>query len=82
MEWEPVFILGVMGVTLLISTLRNVIDTGRRDRPAASPRPAPARRACAREIEDLDDRIATLEWIAAPALRAAANEEGLRRGAA
>ena len=82
MEWEPVFILGVTGGVLLVSTLRNVIDTGRRDRPAASQRPASTRRACAREIEDLGDRVATLEWIAAPALRAAANEEGLRRGAA
>ena len=82
MEWEPVFILGVTGGVLLVSTIRNVIDTGRRDRPAASPRPAPAGRECARDLEELGDRIATLEWIAAPAVRAAANEKGLRRGAA
>ena len=82
MEWEPVFILGVMGGTLLVSAARSVIGTGRRDRPAPSRRLATARRERAGEVRELEERIATLEWIAAPAVRAAARNEGLRRGAA
>ena len=82
MEWEPVFILGVTGGVLLISTVRSVLDTGRRDRPVAPRRAAPADREQAKEIGDLRTRVATLEWLAAPAARAAAEKTGLRRRAA
>jgi hypothetical protein len=83
MEWEPVFILGVMGGTLLVSTVRSVLDTGRRDRPVAPRRAAPADGEQAREIGGLQARVAMLEWIAAPAARAAAERKTkLRRGAA
>jgi hypothetical protein len=86
MEWEPVFILGVTGGAMLISAVRNVIGTGRRDARAEA-RPAEPRRSeektrRSRELHDLDDRLAVLEWIAAPAARAAAETERLRRGAA
>ena len=91
MEWEPVFILGVMGGTMLVSVVRGVIDLPARAAPrsGSNPRPGgPARPAVARtgeassEIGDLKDRIATLEWLAAPAARAAAEKDRLRRGAA
>jgi hypothetical protein len=82
MEWEPVFILGVTGGAMLISAVRNVIDTGRRVRPVQSRRAAPERRETARDIGDLNDRVAVLEWLATPAARSAAENERLRRGAA
>ena len=86
MEWEPVFILSMTGGAMLISAFRNVIGTGRRDERVEAPRTAPRRseeRAQrSRDLADLDDRLAVLEWIAAPAARAAAENERLRRGAA
>ena len=81
MEWEPVFILGVTGGAMLISAVRNVIDTGRGDRPAAPPAAA-RRRKRSPEIDDLDERVARLEWLADPATRAVAGQDRLRRGAA
>jgi hypothetical protein len=95
MEWEPVFILGVMGGAMLISAVRGVIDTQGRARFGITPavavsrqsmpaRPADAlgRSEPASEIGDLRDRIAVLEWLAAPAARTGDDENRLRRGAA